>query len=203
MVVWYPIATTYERKGTMPRVQSKMTRSEIIERLIARDGLVCQFPTNNHPLNLDDEGPKEVTLDHHFPQWWCKEQGWSIEEIWDLSNLKLMCKAHNAKKGDRIPNEDGSLPERPTKRFRYRRDKRAGRPELCEECNNGHDLAPDEICASCGCDAQRFPRWAKVSVPDCDHELLWCWACSIGVIERPSSIGTAMRQADSDELGEF
>lgn len=182
---------------------AKQTRDEMVAALRARDGDLCQYPGHEHVLDFNiKDGPGEVTLDHWYPQWYGKSEGWTYEQIWDLSNLKLMCKKHNAKKGDLIPNEDGTLPEKPKSTFRFRRQKRAGRPEACTECNNGHNLGADEICANCGCTAQRFPRWAKVAVPDCDHELLWCWACSIGVIERPSSIGIAMRQGDSDELGE-
>lgn len=182
----------------------KLTRIEMLDALRVRDGAECQYPGCTEILDFSvKDGPKEATIDHWIPQHFAKTEGWTYEEIWDLSNLKLMHKKCNAKKGDRIPNEDGTLPEKVTRKFRYRRDKRAGRPDLCTECDNGHNLFVGEICASCGCDAQRFPRWAKVRLPDCDHEISWCWACSIGVIERPSAIGTAMRQADSDELGEF
>jgi hypothetical protein len=59
-------------------------------------------------------------------------------------------------------------------------------------------LFADEICASCGCDAQRFPRAAKVRYNECDHEIMWCWVCSISPDMRPDSVGTAMRQADSE-----
>jgi 5-methylcytosine-specific restriction endonuclease McrA len=137
-----------------------------------------------------------------MPQVYGKENGWTREQIWDLSNLKLMHRKCNAKKGDLIPNEDGTLPEKVTKTFRYRRDKRASRPELCMECDNGHNLLAGEFCASCGCDAQRYPRSAKVRYDECDHELLWCWVCSITPDMRPASIGSAMRQADSTEFGE-
>lgn len=183
--------------------REKATRAEIVAALLARDGNRCMYPGCDSELDFDAEGSREVTIDHHMPQWYGRENGWTSEEIWDLSNLRLMHKRCNAKKGDLIPNEDGTLPERKVRTFRYRRQKRAGRPELCVVCDNGHNLAPDEVCADCGADAQRFPRWAKVKYNECDHELMWCWACSIGVVERPSSIGTAMRQADSDELGEY
>lgn len=182
----------------------KISRTVLIEQLVERDGTRCQHPNADHELNFEvKEGPSEVTIDHWYPQYYGKSEGWAPVQIWALSNLKLMCKKHNAQKGDLIPNADGTLPPKPQSTFRFRRQKRAGRPDLCEACNNGHDLAPDEICASCGCNAQRFPRWAKVKTQDCDHELLWCIWCSIGVIERPSSIGTAMRQADSTEFGEI
>jgi len=180
-----------------------LERTEIIRALIERDGTMCQFPGEEHELDFSViEGRQEVTIDHWMPQWYGKSEGWTPDEIWDITNLKLMCKKHNAKKGDRIPNPDGTLPEKPQSRFRYRREKRAGRPEMCVECDNGHNLLIGEYCASCGCNAQRFPRWAKVRADECSHDITWCWACSIGIIERESSIATALRQADSTELGE-
>lgn len=183
---------------------NKVPRAELVAAMRKRDGDTCQHPDCGRVIDFTvTEGPSEPTIDHWIPQWFGKSEGWSIDEIWDLSNLKMMHKKCNAKKGDLLPNEDGTLPEKPKSTFRFRRQKRAGRPDMCDQCDNGHNLATDEICANCGCNAQRFPRWAKVAVPDCDHELLWCWACSIGVIERPSSIGIAMRQGDSSELGEI
>lgn len=192
---------------------NKIPRAELVAGLRKRDGDVCAYPNctgvldftvdyANLPSN-DVRRKAEPTIDHWYPQYAGKADGWTSEQIWALSNLKLMHKKCNAKKGDLIPNEDGTLPEKVTKTFRYRRDKRASRPDLCGACDNGHSLGVDEICGSCGCDAQRYPRWAKVKTQECDHELFWCIWCSIGVIERPSSIGTAMRHADSDELGEI
>lgn len=190
-------AFTDQMQGT------KKTRAELVDELIQRDGLVCKYPGDEHSLSFNSTGKDEITIDHFMPQYWCKNNNWTQEEIWDLSNLKLMCKKHNAKKGDLIPNDDGTLPEKVTRKFRYRRDKRAGRPDYCDQCDNGHNLLIGEYCASCGCDAQRFPRWAKVRVPECDHELSWCWACSIGVIERAPAFETAMRQGMSGgEYGE-
>lgn len=185
-------------------VTQKLTRQEMIDALRARDGYKCAYPECGGKLDFSiTDGPQEVTIDHWMPQHYGKAEGWTWEEIWDINNLRLMHKKCNAKKGDRIPFEDGTLPERNVRKFRYRRDKRAGRAELCMACDNGHDLMVGEICASCGCDAQRFPRSAKVKFADCDHEVMWCWVCSITPDMRPSSVGTAMRQADSDELGEW
>jgi hypothetical protein len=182
----------------------KVPRADIIAALIERDGTRCMHPDADHELDFDaKEGPAEVTIDHWYAQWYGKENGWTQAQIWDLSNLRLMCKRHNAKKGDLIPNEDGTLPVKPQSTFRFRRQKRANRGTYCDQCDNGHNLFMGEICASCGGNAQNFPRWAKERAPDCDHSLSWCWACSIGIIERPSSIGIAMRQADSTELGEI
>lgn len=178
---------------------TKLSRQALIDTLIRRDGLVCAYPGAEHSLDMNDTGAWEITIDHHIPQWWAREQGWSEDKIWHPNNLRLMCKRHNAKKGERIPNEDGTLPERPTKRFRYRRDKRASRPEYCVQCNNGHDLFVGEICASCGCNAKRFPMSAKVPYPECDHEILWCWVCSITPDMRPAAVSTALLQGESGE----
>lgn len=173
----------------MKAIEDRLTRDEIVEAIIARDGTRCAHPEANHELDFDaTEGPSEVTIDHWIPQWYGRENDWTMDEIWDLDNLKLMCKKHNAKKGDLLPNPDGTLPEKATKTFRYRRQKRAGRPELCVECDNGHNLFVDEICANCGCNTQRFPRWAKVRAPECSHDITWCWACSIGIIERKGAL---------------
>lgn len=189
---------------------TKIPRAELVSTMRERDGDICMHPDCGLPLDFDREPPTdgssdplEVTIDHWYPQYAGKADGWTMAEIWHVSNLKLMHKKCNAKKGDLIPNDDGTLPAKPKSTFKFRRQKRAGRPELCLECDNGHNLMVGEFCASCGCDAQRFPRSAKVRYDECDHELLWCWVCSITPEMRPNSIGIAMRQADSTELGEL
>ena len=182
------------------RFESKVPRSELVAALVERDGTKCMFPGCGAELDLTiTDGPREVTLDHWIPQWYGKEHGWTREEIWGLDNLFLMEKKCNAKKGERIPNEDGTLPARPQSTFKFRRQKRAGRPELCGECDNGHNLFVGEICANCGCNAQRFPKDAKVRFGDCDHEILWCWVCSITPEMRPASVDTAVLQGESGE----
>jgi hypothetical protein len=161
---------------------------------------MCQHPDCSQELDFEIiDGPLEVTIDHWMPQWWGKEQGWSPEKIWAVKNLKLMHKKCNAKKGDLIPNPDGTLPKKVVSNFKFRRQKRAGRPELCTECNNGHNLFAGEICANCGCNAQRFPLAAKVRFSECDHELMWCWLCSITPEMRPASVDIAVRQGESGE----
>jgi 5-methylcytosine-specific restriction endonuclease McrA len=178
----------------------KLTRPEMLDALRLRDGTKCQYPDCGNELDFSiTDGPLEVTIDHWIPQHYGKLEGWSYEEIWDLSNLKLMHKKCNAKKGDRIPNDDGTLPDKVVRKFRYRRDKRAERPELCTACDNGHNLFAGEICASCGCDAQRFPRWAKVRFNECDHDITWCYACSITPEMRPPAWKSALRQAEAGE----
>lgn len=188
----------------MTIVIEKLTRQEQVDALRARDGDRCKYPDCGEVIDFDiKDGPWENTIDHWMPQHYGKSSGWTPEQIWDLNNLVLMHKKCNAKKGDRVPLDDGTLPEKIVRKFRYRRDKRAERPEYCGQCDNGNSLALDEVCGSCGSDAKRMPRWAKVRFQDCDHELFWCWVCSITPDMRPASIGTAMRQGDSDELGEW
>lgn len=178
----------------------KVPRAELVAALRERDGTKCMFPGCGNELDFSiDEGPREVTLDHWIPQWYGKEHGWTMDQIWSVDNLKLMEKKCNAKKGERVPNEDGSLPARVESTFRFRRQKRAGRPELCVECDNGHNLFVGEICANCGCNAQRFPKSAKVTFGDCDHEILWCWVCSITPNMRPAAVDTAVLQGESGE----
>lgn len=182
------------------RSHTKMPRAEMVERLRTRDGDVCMFPGCDEILDFDaSEGPKEVTIDHWVPQHFGKANGWTWDEIWDLDNLRLMHKKCNAKKGDRIPNEDGSLPPRVMSTFKHRRQKRANRPECCDVCNNGHNLASDEVCAACGANAQRFPRWAKMKANECDHAAFWCWACSIGVTPRAGAVEMIMLGGEGGE----
>jgi hypothetical protein len=170
----------------------KPDRVAMIREIRERDGDVCAYPgcsetldfvTNYADLPQDDPRRKfEVTIDHWIPQYFGKSEGWTLDRIWHIDNLRLMTKKCNAKKGDRIPNADGTLPEKPQSSFRFRRQKRAERPEMCFSCDNGHNLFVGEICASCGCDAQRFPRSAHVSFSECEktgHGPYWCWVCSI------------------------
>lgn len=184
----------------MTVVQDRLTRQQMLDALLDRDGTKCQYPDCGGVMDFSiTDGPLEVTIDHWMPQHFGKANGWSYEEIWDLGNLKLMHKKCNAKKGDRIPNEDGTLPEKAVRKFRYRRDKRAGRAEACVMCDNGHDLLVGEVCASCGCDAQRFPRSAKVRFDECDHEIMWCWVCSITPDMRKPAAISAVRHAEVGE----
>ena len=160
----------------------KVPRAVLVAQLKERDGENCQHPDCGKRMDFSlMEGPMQVTLDHHFPQVYGRENGWTREQIWDLSNLKLMHRRCNAKKGDLIPNEDGTLPDKPSKTFRYRRDKRAERPESCKSCMARRNLGPDEWCNACGSgpDPGRFPKWRQMSVKECDHDLFYCVSCTI------------------------
>lgn len=175
---------------------SRPTRVELVAALIERDGDECAYCHRDFSV-------RERTIDHVFPQSRAFAEGWSYEEVWDLSNLKLACKPCNAKKGDQLLNEDGTIPRRRTRTFRYRRDKRAMRAEICTSCSAGRDLGPDEVCASCGSGPmpERFPRWAKMPANDCDHEAFWCWACSIGIIDRVGATEMLLIKGEGQEDG--
>lgn len=184
----------------MTETYTKVPRSELVRQLVERDGTMCQHPDHNHELDFEATDSREVTIDHWHSQSYGKQNGWTYEQIWDISNLKLMCKKGNAAKGDLIPNDDGTLPEKPQSRFRFRRQKRANRPDgPCTTCNNGHNLFVGEVCAQCGCNAQRFPISAKVKFNECDHQILWCWYCSITPEARPDAASIAVLQGESGE----
>lgn len=173
----------------------KRDRAELISALVARDGSTCQYPGCGNELDFTiTEGPREPTIDHHIPQWYGKANGWTMDEIWDLDNLRLFEKRCNAKKGDLIPNEDGTLPEKPTKTFRYRRQKRAQRPEICEYCQVGRLLGPDEWCNACGCGPNpgRYPKWRQMSPKECDHDLFYCVSCTVWFPEQRRSVLDAL-----------
>lgn len=178
----------------------KTTRAELIQGCLERDGNVCRHPDCGRELDFDAVGPREVTIDHHYPQSWCIAQGWTAEEIWHLDNLRLMCKACNAKKSDLVPNEDGTLPSKPQTRAVLRRN-RGPRPEVCTTCESGRALDMDEECDVCGSGPMppTFPRWAKVKPNECTHAgIWWCWACMSGIVDREPAFVQAF--AAEDEL---
>ncbi|AXH67281.1 HNH endonuclease [Streptomyces phage Wofford] len=153
----------------------KPNRKEIVRALTDRDGLICQYPGCVLPFTKDN-GP---TIDHWFPL--------SAGGTWDLENLKLMHKKCNAAKGDKIPLDDGTLPVVERKPRVNRALKRAERPVICESCQSGRLLGPDEECAKCGSGPMppTYPQWAKVKPNECPHEgIWWCWCCMSGIIER-------------------
>jgi len=178
----------------------KPNRTDLVAALVERDGSLCMHPRCGKPLDFTAEGSQEVTIDHREPQSWCRENGWTEEQIWELTNLNLMHKSCNASKSDTRYLEDGTLPVK-VNRLVNRRMARAERPEICTSCNAGRDLGPDEVCASCnsGPMPERFPRWAKVPYNECDHELFWCWACCITPDMRAPAVEIAVLQSESGE----
>jgi len=153
--------------------------------LMERDGYKCQFPGCTLPFDLDSNDKHSISLDHIYPQVRAKEDGWTYEEINALSNLQLMGRSCNAKKGDLVYNADGTLPYNPVIR-----SVKLPRPEECGDCMNGRLLLEGEVCEYCGSDPQprRFPKYAQKKPKDCSHgwtnPMDHCWMCVVGHIER-------------------
>ena len=181
----------------------KMQRDEILTALYERDGDICMYPDCGRALDIievDGEviaggnGKLEVTIDHWIPQSYGFANGWTMDQVWDLDNLKLMHKECNAKKGDILPNEDGTLPPRPETQRERRADK-GNRKEPCETCYEGRILQRGEECGVCGSQAMplTFPQCDKKKVNECRHAGHdWCWQCSIGIIQREPAIVTVL-----------
>lgn len=164
-------------------VENKMMvdKEATILELIERDGYRCMYPVSatefcDKPFDTDENGRHSVTIDHIYPQARAKVDGWSFEEIWDLTNLQLMGKICNAKKSDLIYNEDGTLPSRGRERTI-----KLPRPENCDLCLNGRLLFPDEVCELCGSDAQpkAWPTSLQREPKKCDHSTYHCWMCLV------------------------
>jgi hypothetical protein len=168
-------------------------RPTLIRKMRERDGDMCMHPDCGKPLDyglIGTENKMEPTIDHWMPQVWCRENDWSFEQIWDIDNLRMMHKQCNAKKGQLIPNEDGTLPAKTRKEFRYRRDRREARPEICTTCNSGRTLDIDQICNVCGGGPNMpFPTLYKVHPSECPHEGPWsCWSCMLEMDIRTPAI---------------
>ena len=162
-----------------------LNRTQIVETLLERDGDTCRYPGKEHPLDLTapETSNEAVTIDHWIPQSWGLSHGWTPIEIWALENLKLMCKHHNALKGDRMPLEDGTLPPHPKDNrniWEIRADK-SKRVDVCQTCESGRLLLLGEICDVCGSGPQpvSFPKHAQRSPKECDHHFNHCWMCIV------------------------
>lgn len=156
----------------------KLRTQEIIQLLIERDGDKCQMYFCTHPFDFSHEMDFR-TIEHVIP----RSKGGTD----DMSNLVLAHFRCNNKRGDRDYLEDGTLEPLPFKEPKSQVKKRP--PTPC--CNEGRNLKEDEICQVCGLEPQppRWPRWAKLESRDCDHNstIFWCWACSMGLYERPAA----------------
>lgn len=100
-----------------------------------------------------------------------------------------MHKRCNALKGDKVPNEDGTVPgPRNEMNADARRAlKKSQRVQVCQVCLSGRALEYGQECITCGSGPMplRFPQWARMRANECDHNLFWCWSCSIGIAPRP------------------
>ncbi|AXH66607.1 hypothetical protein CTU88_45255 [Streptomyces sp. JV178] len=153
----------------------KQNRKEIVKALLVRDGNLCSHPDCGLPFTKE----KPATIDHWLPL--------SAGGTWELTNLVLMHQKCNAAKGDKIPLDDGTLPVVQKKQRVDRAVKRAARPVVCERCQSGRLLGPDEECEQCGSGPMppTYPQWSKMKPNECTHEgIWWCWCCMSGIIER-------------------
>ena len=155
------------------------TKAEIIEILKSRDGDSCFICKQK----FVDESP---TIDHWIPR--------AAKGSDEIENLRLTHRKCNTEKADRVPNEDGTIPERGMNSFDRHRLKRINKKKLkekiCRVCEDGRLLAKDNLCRSCGAKPgpEHAPHYLKRPSHKCDHNLNWCWACSIGIVERKSAI---------------
>jgi 5-methylcytosine-specific restriction endonuclease McrA len=155
-------------------MQALLSRQEIIKRLSRRDGYVCQFPECDRPLT--DDGKHMVTLDHKYPQYLAKQDGWTHEEINSLDNLQLMGKDCNARKGHHLPDENGMFPVKVREKSIV-----VERPALCETCYSGRILNLGEVCPDClsGPQPARWPGSLQRKPKECDHSTYHCWRCVV------------------------
>ncbi len=159
-----------------------LSRQEIIEALSKRDGYQCYFPECDKPFSETNL----PTIDHWYPQEYCKKNGWTYEEIHDLSNLKLLCRTHNILKNNIVPNADGSV-DLPARRPYTAKSERQA---VCDTCYSGRLLFAGEFCDVCGSGPQpaTAPQYLQVNVKDCDHDTNFCSFCYIGIYPRKSAL---------------
>lgn len=167
-------------------MQLELSRQETIEILTERDGYICMFPDCTEELT--ETGKHMVTLDHIFPQALAKRDGWTTEQINDISNLQLMGKNCNARKGHLVPDADGNLP---LKVREPRAVAKSERPAVCDTCYSGRLLFPGEECYDCGSGPQPAvaPKSTQKTPKECSHAGYdHCWMCYLGFVERSSAL---------------
>ena len=171
----------------------EMSRAERIEIISLRDGFLCFYPECTYK-DREFKTEEDITFDHWIP----RSQGGT----WDVENLRLMHKRCNALKGDRMPLPDGTLPSlrKEPNSGQRRAAKRAERVAVCLKCNSGRALDYGENCDTCGSGPMpaTFPQWAQMKPKDCDHELFHCWACMLGIYERPAAIHDVVNSGELD-----
>lgn len=163
----------------------ELTRQEVIDILAERDGYHCLFPGCTTPLA--DEGKWMVTLDHIYPQALARRDGWTTEQINDVTNLQLMHKSCNARKGHLVYDDEGNLP---LKQREPKAVAKSERPAVCETCYSGRLLFPGEECYDCGSGPQpaATPKATQKTPKECSHSGHdHCWMCYLGFVERSSA----------------
>ena len=165
-----------------------VSKQQVIEMLIERDGYMCMYPGCNREFDdVIEPGAQYshmLTIDHIFPQAAAKEAGLLYEEINDVGNLQLMGKSCNAKKGDLVPLPNGDLPLKPS------RPPSVNKPDVCDHCMSGRLLLENEVCDVCGSGPQpaTHPRYLQKRPKECDHNEYFCWMCTLGFYPREPAI---------------
>lgn len=165
------------------RLSNDLTRDEIVNFLRKRDGDRCMFPGCVRPL----DNSKDInTLDHIYPQYLARRDGWTREQTDSLDNLQILHKSCNSLKGHQLPDEKGEF------KIAVREPKvvKGPRPELCETCYSGRLLFLGEECYDCGSGPQpaTMPKVLQRVPKECDHARFICWACGpLGIIERKAA----------------
>lgn len=154
-------------------MQTLLSRQETIDLLRKRDGYVCMFPGCDEALS--ESGKHMVTVDHIYPQFLAKADGWTYAQINDLSNLQLMGKTCNARKGHLLPDANGNYDVKPVEI----KIPKADRPAICDTCYSGRILLLGEECYDCGSGPQpaRWPTSLQKRPKDCDHSTFHCFMC--------------------------
>lgn len=156
-----------------------LTRREKIELIIERDGPDCFLCGEPFTKN------QKITIDH-----WIPRAAGGTEQ---LENLRIAHKICNIRKSDLVPQDNSTVPMKPPRPVK--RKKGILRSEImarfCAVCENGRKLGQRDECVQCGSPPgpPENPRYLKRRAQDCDHSYNWCWACSIGIVEkRPAMI---------------
>lgn len=138
-------------------------KKKLVKRLAKRDGGMKCFLCNV-ALTMDT-----VTIEHWIP----RAAGGTNED----RNLRLACQPCNNGKSDIVPLKDGTIPPRKNRVYVTK----LPRPDLCTRCQSGRALSEGEVCGECGSGPQPRvrPRYMKMTVQECDHELFWCSACCL------------------------
>lgn len=148
---------------------NRAARTEIINFLAERDGYFCYICG----IGFTKDDPE--TIEHFIPL--------ARGGTWELKNLKLAHQLCNSKKGDTMPNEDGTV------NFVKRkiRTPKLPKPEQCEHCMSGRLLLIGEKCNVCNSGPQpmQFPTAYKKKPKNCSHSGRdHCWMCVVGFTER-------------------
>ena len=145
---------------------------ERIRFLIERDGKICHFPGCRNPTAFSNSN--RATTDHWIP---VSKGGEDIPENW-----RLMHQRCNQLKADRLVLPNGTL--EPV--IRNTKPVKIQKRDPCEECYDGRLLLEDETCTMCGSGPMpaKFPRYRQKVPKECDHLTFFCWACTLGFVER-------------------